>query len=96
MSKFTQAQNLELYFSKIYHSKEIPLLVSPELLRRHSCGQLDLAVLTKNRSTEDEIHLFEIKSNKTKNIGYRQRTRLQATAKFLSTILKLNVLFRVL
>lgn len=84
-SKSTSGLKNELFFSLAFHSVGCPLLVSPQLLRTRSLGQIDLARIIKDQHG----WLIEIGEVKSSTIGEEffhrhQKIRLTASQKFLS------------
>lgn len=83
--KNTSGLKNELFISRTFHSLGFPLLVSPQLLRTRSLGQVDLARITKDQHG----WLLEIGEVKSSTIGEElfqrhQKLRLTASQKFLS------------
>ncbi len=80
---------LEIFHSKIIHQKEIPLLISPSLLRSLGLGQIDIASFVRGAEGEFIIKLYEVKNSVVVKRG--QRLRLQLAAEFLAKVFDLNV-----
>ncbi len=76
-----------------FHSKGIPLLVSPDLLRTRDLGQIDLSRMQK--SGEWRIEIAEVKSSSVGEEAFArgQRKRVVAAGKFLSGIFGSSVKF---
>lgn len=77
----TLGKKHEANFSKNFHQKGIPLLVSPLVLRSKNMGQVDMA-----RILDNQIEVAEVKSGG--HISVSQQSRLLKSAEFLSIILK--------
>lgn len=78
---------LEKKYSKDFHAKGVPLLISPALLRERNLGQIDLARITKQKNG----FFLEIGEVKSSLIGcevyeFRQRQRLLKAQQFLSSL----------
>lgn len=84
-SKNSLGLKTELHFSQNFHIEGIPLLVSAQILRVRTLGQIDLARLKKD-STGWIIEIGEVKSSKTgaQTILRSQRQRLLNAQRFLS------------
>ncbi len=80
---------LEIFYSQKIHQKEIPLLVSPNLLRSIGVGQVDIASFKQEVNGEFVIKLYEIKNSIA--IKAVQKRRLEQAAHYLSSIFDLNV-----
>lgn len=76
----------ELKFTKYYHQKYVPVLLSSSFLREQGCGQIDLAYLT--RSSKWLLFLIEIKQNQFPSS--QQWGRLKKTQDYLSRILEIE------
>lgn len=82
----------EIKASKLLHSNYLPLLISPQILRTRSCGQIDLACFKDN-----EIYLFEIKNRKLAkgSLSIKQRIRLSQSVRYISGVFNKKVRLRV-
>lgn len=79
--------SVEINFSKQFHLKGVPLLVSPLVLRSRGMGQVDLARIGK----EYAEWIVEIAEVKTSLVGQHclmrsQKSRLLASQRFLTGI----------
>ena len=72
------------------HSKGIPLLIEPNVLRKRGLGQIDLSIINK-----DKIILYECKSH-VFNVQQNQLKRLRSSLKFLCTIFHREGLIKVI
>lgn len=81
-AKHLLGRELELACSRNWHRRAIPLLVSPMLLRRRGCGQVDVSCIESNPSV---TRIIECKSRGV--ISQAQYRRLLNSANFLSTLL---------
>lgn len=82
----------ELEQSRFWHQKGIPLLVSADILRTRSMGQVDLAVITQM-----QIIVIECKSSIVGVEGTqlsRQYHRLKNSADFIAKIFNKNILLK--
>lgn len=86
-------QKLELQHSLKFHAEGIPLLISPDLLRKRDLGQLDLSRMQKKDSWVIEI--AEVKSSSVGEDAFirNQRRRIVSAGKFLSGIFGAPVKF---
>ncbi len=77
---------LEKTKSVDFHSTGIPLLISPDLLRKRDLGQLDLVRMTKKASWTIEV--AEVKSSDVglASLERGQRRRIIGAMNFLSRI----------
>lgn len=75
-----QGINLEREVSRSLHKEGVPLLISPLLLRRRGCGQIDVSIIKK-----DHIIVAECKYGRSE-ISYKQRLRLWAAGRLLLVI----------
>lgn len=78
----------ELSVSIAFHLEGVALLVSPQLLRQRSMGQLDLVRLRKERSGQWIIEILEVKSSVVgeEMLMRGQRGRLHSSQNFLSSV----------
>lgn len=77
---------LERILSTEFHAVGIPLLISPDILRKRDLGQLDLVRMTRKASWTIEV--AEVKSS---DVGFEalargQRRRIVSAINFLSGI----------
>lgn len=93
MSGSSSGLRLECAHSRSFHAEGIPLLVSPELLRRRELGQIDLARIRKKESWIVEV--AEVKSSAigAEALVRGQRRRLIAAGNFLSGIFGASLRF---
>lgn len=85
VSKSSSGLKLEQDHSVSFHGQGTPLLVSPQLLRSRSLGQIDLARIRKDK----EGWLLEIGEVKSSEVGEEQflrfqKSRLMNAQKFLA------------
>ncbi len=82
----------ELETSVVFHFEGVPLLVSPNLLRERSMGQIDLARIRRNNQGLLIIEILEVKSSVVgeEMINRGQRSRLHSTQDFLSSLFGLS------
>ena len=71
----------EKKYSKMYHGRCVPLLISPLVLRDYQCSQIDVSWMEKCLAGSWKIHLLEVKSGR--RIGGSQLRRLKNSAKLL-------------
>lgn len=66
----------------------MPLLVSSQLLRERSMGQIDLARLRKERNSQWVLEIMEVKSSIVgeEMLIRGQRSRLYSSQNFLSSL----------
>ena len=85
--------SLEILKSRDFHSEGIPLLISPDLLRKRDLGQLDLVRLQKKLHWVIEI--AEVKSSVTGFYALErgQRKRIISAGNFLSGIFGIPMRF---
>ncbi len=72
-----------------FHAADLPLLVSPKVLRKRNCGQIDLAKLEK-----EKIVIIEVKSSdRGIEVGMKskQNTRLKKSASFLAFLFRRQI-----
>lgn len=70
-------EKLESSFSEFVHCEQIPLLVSSQLLRRRSMGQIDVSWIKENK-----LYVAECKSGNS-ILSYSQKKRLKDSLFFL-------------
>ncbi len=85
--------SLEILKSRDFHSEGIPLLISPDLLRKRDLGQLDLVRLQKKNHWTLEI--AEVKSSATGVAALErgQRKRIISAGNFLCGIFGCSMKF---
>ncbi len=71
--------------SSCLHERGVPVLISPNFLRRNECGQVDLCIVSK----ESECKLYELKSYYA--LSSRQSSRLIKSGRLISSILGIKV-----
>lgn len=71
--------SFECHLSEVFHSKGIPLLISPIFLRQKGLGQVDLA-----RIFQGKVELWEVKHSPI--ITRVQMMRLRGAANYLARI----------
>jgi len=73
--------------SLTFHSRGIPLLVSPSLLRLRNLGQIDLARLIKDGEGW-VVELAEVKSSRVglESMERSQKRRLSSSQQFLAAL----------
>ncbi|MES2529328.1 MAG: hypothetical protein V4598_19730 [Bdellovibrionota bacterium] len=93
MSGNSSGLSLEIIKSRDFHSEGIPLLVSPELLRKRELGQLDLVRMKKK--TDWIIEIAEVKSSATGFAALErgQRKRIISAGNFLCGIFGCSMKF---
>uniref|UniRef100_UPI003715EFB9 hypothetical protein n=1 Tax=Halobacteriovorax sp. XZX-2 TaxID=3157721 RepID=UPI003715EFB9 len=87
LRKIAKGSSLELRKSRLVHSESVPLLVCSTMLRRHGCGQVDIAGIYKLNG-EFLIKLFEVKSSGF--MSESQRLRLLNSAHFISSYFEIS------
>lgn len=87
INKVSKGLQLEIKKSTRIHKESIPLLICPSMLRRISCGQVDISGIYYFRN-EFIIRIFEVKSNGL--ISEQQRRRLFSSANFVSQFFDLS------
>ncbi len=92
LKNISKGQKEELNYSLKVHGSDLPLLLSPLILRERGAGQVDLAVLKK--SQDWQVILYEIKSSGFITRG--QYERLRKTASFVSKIFEASTSIRVI
>jgi hypothetical protein len=87
VSKNSSGLKTEKKVSLTFHAEGIPLLVSPELLRKRFLGQIDVARIRKDR-TDWIIEVGEVKSSEVgiKQMEFSQTSRLFSAQNFLAKI----------
>ena len=93
MSGSSSGLRLELSHSRDFHSQGLPLLISPDLLRKRELGQLDLVRMKKKDSWVIEI--AEVKSSAVGEEEFLrgQRKRVLSAGNFLCGIFGAPVRF---
>jgi hypothetical protein len=87
VNNYNKGLKLEQKHSLRIHSRGVPLLVEPKILRDLGCGQVDVASF--EREPRDlVIRIYEIKNSP--RLGRAQRSRLDKSAEFLSTIFDMS------
>jgi hypothetical protein len=87
-----KGDKLEKDFSAIIHNSYLPVLVSSQLLRSLSAGQIDVAGLTKKNQSW-VLSLFEVKSSQyPTQIQWRRLLRAQD---YLSRVLEIDTKLEV-
>ncbi|MBF0300790.1 MAG: hypothetical protein HQK51_18925 [Oligoflexia bacterium] len=90
-SNISLGNQIERDFSKTFHQKGIPILVSPLFLRDYGCGQIDFCRMNINKNGEMSAQLVEIKSSS--NLSRKQYLRIKKSINLLSQILSIPVFF---
>ena len=80
----------ELYASKVFHQRGVPILVSPLLLRKRDLGQIDLCVKSEKSFIAAECKLGEGR------VSLVQRKRLLKSLKFISFLFNEDVKLELL
>jgi hypothetical protein len=75
------------------HAENIPILISPMLLRRLGAGQIDVAYLDQT-GANDKIVLVEIKKNK-QYFSKNQRRRLGLAQELIAAVFEKDVVLRL-
>ena len=75
----------EMRWSRVFHEKGIPVLVSQDLLRKRGLGQVDLCFFKKEYGRVS-LSVIEVKSSSYPFLSDKQRRRLLGTCSFLSKI----------
>ncbi len=89
-----KGEQLEQVFSREFHQKCLPVLISSQLLRSINAGQVDLAGLYKNKKNKSWVlSLIEVKS--TQYPSKRQWSRLLKAQDYLSRVLEIETKLEV-
>ncbi len=93
MSGNSSGLSLEILKSGHFHAEGIPLLVSPELLRKRDLGQLDLVRMKK--MTVWTLEIAEVKSSVTgfEALERGQRKRIVSAGNFLCGVFGCSMKF---
>lgn len=84
--KNTSGLKKELFHSSAVHSQNIPILVSSQVLRSRSLGQVDVVCINARK----EIEIYEVKSSEQgSHLTHTQYRRLTATLIFLTAVFAL-------
>lgn len=89
-----QGLAFEIYISKHFHQRGIPVLVSPIILRRRNLGQIDLVHIV-----DDIVIVYEIKSStigKEQLYKGKQITRLRHSSLWLSQLFKKHAQLKII
>lgn len=81
---------LELEYGHYLHQHNLPLLVSPLVLRKRGAGQIDIAYIK-----DDIVYICEVKSHLLP-VAIEQKNRIFCSALFIKTLLSLPVKIRLL
>ena len=84
LKNISRGELFEQQASLFYHQKNLPVLISPWLLRSYGCGQIDLSYLKSNR-----LYLCELKSGRSV-LTSEQRKRLHRSQELLASLLDLD------
>jgi hypothetical protein len=92
-----KGDSLEVYHSSYFHKHSVPILISPQVLRRRNLGQIDLIKLKRDQ-VGWVIELAEVKSSH-QGLDFmqkHQKFRLLDSAKFVSGLLGTRIKFTAL
>lgn len=84
MSTCKKGLDFELRFTRSFHQKGLPVLVSPLILREMGLGQVDAARLTQKRLELCELKLYG-------ELSPKQKARLVRSANYLGELLDKEV-----
>lgn len=82
-----RGNHFEKEFSRVFHQKHCPVLVSSQLLRSNEAGQIDVAGL-KKKTNGWFLILYELKGRVPP--GARQWHRLRKAQDYLSRVLEME------
>lgn len=79
--------------SKQFHKQFTPLLISPKLLRKYDCGQIDLSYIKNG-----EIYLVEIKSSALGVYSFykKQVLRIKRSAMLIESLIGIPVHMKII
>jgi hypothetical protein len=94
---WNRGRKKELEVSRVFHSTNLPILISPALLRTRNCAQVDVCYMNK-RANKWVIRVVEVKSSTLgkKYAKLKQDHRLRRSALLLSTIFEANIVIEYL
>ncbi|MBG08659.1 MAG: hypothetical protein CME68_07865 [Halobacteriovoraceae bacterium] len=85
MKTFDVGLKEELRWSRFFHERGVPVLVSQDLLRKRGLGQVDVCFFKKERG-RIILKLIEVKSSPHTFFSQKQRRRLLGACSFLSKV----------
>jgi hypothetical protein len=89
-----KGDQLEQMYSKEFHKRNLPVLISSQLLRSINAGQVDLAGLFKNKKNKSWV-LFLIEVKSTQYPSKHQWRRLLTAQDYLSRVLEIETKLEV-